>query len=178
MGRSLSAFPFRIPYPLYSISNYILYSFGRTDDWIRRFKSLVVSNLKSCEMVEKELISKAASEDRIKVAILDSGIDMTHISIRARKKRIKDIRTWTCGYSGAKAKGGDKSGHGTHIAGIILDLAPNVDIYIAQVTEGRELDDTRSISQVDVESYARNSQTNILTRNRRWNIRSRLGTWT
>ena len=31
----------------------------------------------------------------------------------------------------------DSSGHGTHIAGIILDLASNVELYIAQVTDSR-----------------------------------------
>ncbi|KAI9739332.1 MAG: hypothetical protein M1834_007545 [Cirrosporium novae-zelandiae] len=42
-------------------------------------------------------------------------------------------------------RGGDLSGHGTHIAGIILDLAPNVDIYNARVTKTRELDDIEQI---------------------------------
>jgi hypothetical protein len=83
------------------------------------------------------------------VAILDSGIDMENTDIDAQSDRIKNIRSWVDGKAGVEAKrGGDLSGHGTHIAGIILDLAPNVDIYIARVTKTRELDNTEQILKV------------------------------
>lgn len=74
---------------------------------------------------------------------------MENTDIDAQSDRIKSIRSWVGDNAGVEAKrGGDLSGHGTHIAGIILDLAPNVDIYIARVTKTRELDNTEQILKV------------------------------
>lgn len=114
------------------------HSCQQTDGWINRFKTLV-------SKVKPYTIDK----DRIKVAILDSGIDMENTDIDAQSDRIKSIRSWVDGKIGVEAKrGGDLSGHGTHIAGIILDLAPDVDLYIARVTKTSKLDDTEQIAKV------------------------------
>lgn len=90
---------------------------------------------------------------RIKVAILDSGIDLGNTDIDAQLDQIKDIRSWVDDKSGLKVHDGDSSGHGTHIAGIILDLAPNVDIYIAKVTKFRELENISQILEVKVQYF-------------------------
>jgi subtilisin family serine protease len=83
------------------------------------------------------------------VAVLDSGIDTDNSDIDAQSDRIMDIRSWVDGQTAVKTKRGeDVSGHGTHITGIILDLAPNVDLYIARVTKTRELPDTEQIVKV------------------------------
>lgn len=68
-------------------------------------------------------------ERRLRVAILDSGIDLTH-EVFLNDHRIKDKKSFLegCGVQ-------DTDGHGTHLAGLILSLTQNVDLYIAKVTD-------------------------------------------
>lgn len=68
---------------------------------------------------------------RIKVAILDTGADANHQDFQG-----KPIMEYKSFLNGGDARV-DPSGHGTHIAGIILDLTSNVELYIAQVTDTR-----------------------------------------
>lgn len=68
---------------------------------------------------------------RIKVAILDTGADANHQDFLG-----KPIMEYKSFLNGGDARV-DPSGHGTHIAGIILDLTSNVELYIAQVTDSR-----------------------------------------
>lgn len=72
---------------------------------------------------------------RVKIAILDTGIDLEHPDMEACEGRIKSVRSWVDGKNGEEedSAGGDESGHGTHTTGIILDVAPDADIYVARV---------------------------------------------
>jgi hypothetical protein len=54
----------------------------------------------------------------VKIAILDTGIDLDNDYIEVHRDRI----------------------HGTHIAGLLLDLIPNSEIYVAKVTDGGNTD--------------------------------------
>ncbi|PON28461.1 hypothetical protein TGAM01_v202955 [Trichoderma gamsii] len=73
---------------------------------------------------------------RIKVAILDTGLDRRHPFIQARNERIKDIRSWVNNLDGKQDPStGDVSGHGTHVADLLLDVAPDCDVYIARIAE-------------------------------------------
>lgn len=73
---------------------------------------------------------------RIKIAILDTGLDLGHPDLWARKGRIKDIRIWSNGCNGERnRKAGDSSGHGTHVTTLLLDIAPDCDVYIAKIAE-------------------------------------------
>jgi subtilisin family serine protease len=82
------------------------------------------------------------SDRRLKVAILDSGIDSSHPGF-AGEDRIKVKETWIGGDPGK-----DSSGHGTHVAGIILELTSNVDLYIGKVTESRRNRNKGQFSEV------------------------------
>ena len=76
---------------------------------------------------------------RIKVAILDTGLDIGHPRIQASRERILDCRSWLGGPDGAKmAAIDDPCGHGTHITGLLLDVAPDCDVYVAQIADSRE----------------------------------------
>lgn len=79
---------------------------------------------------------------RLRVAILDTGIDMNHHEIFG-DERIKELKSWT----GIPADE-DTSGHGTHIASTILSLTSNVDVFIAKITDNNVLEDTDRISEV------------------------------
>jgi hypothetical protein len=73
---------------------------------------------------------------RIKVAVLDTGLDVGHPDIEARAERIKDVRSWVNGLDGKQdRKAGDSCGHGTHVASLLLGVAPDCDIYIARIAE-------------------------------------------
>ncbi|KAI0439844.1 hypothetical protein F4803DRAFT_553624 [Xylaria telfairii] len=95
---------------------------------------------------------------RIRIAILDTGIDQGNGDIRglvdgindSRKKQklprmdwnpIKGIKSFT-GDDGV-----DEFGHGTHVAGLVLQTAPDADLYIAKVSCDKEFTDTGAIAQ-------------------------------
>lgn len=96
-------------------------------EWNREFKKLRMKK------------TSLQSESRIKVAILDTGADITN----------PDIRGNVCDHMSFIDDDAmvDRSGHGTHIAGIILDLTTNVDLYIGKVIESHESEDRRPIIQ-------------------------------
>ncbi|KAI9654675.1 MAG: hypothetical protein M1821_005882 [Bathelium mastoideum] len=74
----------------------------------------------------------------VRVAIIDSGVDESDqmISGAINKKRIIEQKDWTG--SGRD----DTHGHGTHVARLLLDLAPNAELYIAKISESKCLSDT------------------------------------
>lgn len=83
------------------------------------------------------------------MAILDTGLDMSHPSVKAREERIKDVRTWVEGLNGKEdRRAGDISGHGTHITNLLLDISPDCDVYVARIAERSEPISPAQIAQV------------------------------
>lgn len=83
-------------------------------------------------------------ERRLKVAVLDSGIDWKHIDLSVEdRSRIKEIVTFTHGDAEV-----DTSGHGTSIAATILRLTKNVDLYIGKIAETEEVSDGSAFIKV------------------------------
>ena len=73
----------------------------------------------------------------VKIAILDTGLDMDHDCIEAHAERIHG-KNWL---SKPRSKSlHDSHGHGTHITGIILDLIPHSELFVAKVTDGEATD--------------------------------------
>jgi subtilisin family serine protease len=95
------------------------------------------------------IASSKETGTRVKIAILDSGIDIKHRLIRPCRERIKDVRIWTGGHEGMEdLRSGDNVGHGTHVASIILSLVPYADVYIGKVTDSGEIDGASHIANV------------------------------
>lgn len=111
-----------------------------TDDWIEQYLQLVRKY--QVDKDEDQSQSGKQIHSRIRVAILDTGIDMDHPEIYD-DERIVGHKSWT----GTSAEQ-DASGHGTHIASTILKLTSNVDLFIAKITDNNVLEDTDRISEV------------------------------
>ena len=84
---------------------------------------------------------------RVTVAVLDTGIDLQHSSVKAyihtnRIKGRKDLLT--DGSDNVQ----DHCGHGTHVAASLLNLAPCADIYVARITKSLQLEKSEHIAQV------------------------------
>ncbi|KAL2673797.1 hypothetical protein Neosp_012241 [[Neocosmospora] mangrovei] len=73
----------------------------------------------------------------IKVAIIDSGIDLDDSWISGRSTQIVATRNWTGGETDDCA---DTCGHGTHITRLISKIAPAAEIYIAKVSKRKKFD--------------------------------------
>jgi len=82
---------------------------------------------------------------RVKVAILDSGIDYHHMHFRDKtsRDRIIDRQSWVDDQPES-----DSCGHGTHIAGTILSLVLNTDLYIGKITNSNTFDNVDAIVKV------------------------------
>jgi hypothetical protein len=106
------------------------------------YLSHAFSPLRSCHPAMVPL-----SPRPIRVAIIDSGLDMTDPIIRARTKQIKGKRNWT---TQNPDDCDDAHGHGTHVARLLATVAPTSDIYIAKISTGKQIDanNTDRIAQV------------------------------
>lgn len=72
-------------------------------------------------------------------AVLDTGIDLGHQISKYSRGRIRQF--WDALTDSSDPKNCvDKSGHGTHIVSIILRTATNADVYVARISESRDLD--------------------------------------
>ena len=94
---------------------------------------------------------------RVKIAILDTGVDLGHPFFQnatgehqqysPSKDRLRECRSFVHGEAGYC----DRAGHGTQCTALLMDLAPNADIYVGRISAGGR-------SQLDPEAVAKVSQ--------------------
>lgn len=107
--------------------------------------------IKNIQENTEKLFNDAPEDARkVKVAVLDTGIDATHEYIKKHWKRpilgARGCRLNDAGYldflttppSAEIVE--DVFGHGTHVAGIILQLAPDAELYVARVFRSGSFD--------------------------------------
>jgi len=104
----------------------------RTDKWTEGFQNLLI----------KHNIEARTGPNVIKVAIIDSGIEYNHLEVD--RSRIGDCKSWIKNSDATV----DEVGHGTHIAGIILQLTTNVELYIGKVTDTKKFKRRDLITEV------------------------------
>jgi len=87
-------------------------------------------------------------QKKIRIAIIDTGIDENDIIIETAMEegRIKARRGFMNNMDDYK----DCYGHGTHVARLLLELAPQAELYIAKVSNGKSINppDLNRISEV------------------------------
>lgn len=103
-------------------------------------------------------ITKSNGLRPVKIAILDTGIEVDNSSLQGVLDNIKDsrkasgFRDWRRGsiravQSFATSPGDERDvvGHGTHVAWLALKTALNVEVYIAKVSAGKQFDDNTAV---------------------------------
>jgi len=89
-------------------------------------------------------LSPPVREDRIRIAVLDTGIFTDDDNFfRGAKDRIRGY--WSPGQLGQANLNDcrDSYGHGTHVARILLEVAPFADIFIAKISENKHLEESK-----------------------------------
>jgi subtilisin family serine protease len=79
------------------------------------------------------------SSPRVKIAILDTGLDLTHPDMADESK---DGRLQYYDFVDNSATIKDLDGHGTHCTSILAKLAPNAEIFVARVFQKSRADDS------------------------------------
>ncbi|OBT80206.1 hypothetical protein VF21_00560 [Pseudogymnoascus sp. 05NY08] len=87
-------------------------------------------------------------ENRIKIAVLDTGIYMQDSTISQRKNSSRiTYQSFVTGDPNP-TEPSDDNGHGTHIAGLLLRVAPNARIYVAKISDKDKLDEHYDPEQI------------------------------
>lgn len=106
-----------------------------TDVSLSRLSDSFIRNWKE---TYQSLFKDTHNGKRVRVAVLDSGVDFPPYVWQAYEDRIKDMRSWTPGNDcGPLRNGEDDVGHGTHVTALLLHLAPSIDLYIARIAKAR-----------------------------------------
>ncbi|KAF7548546.1 hypothetical protein G7Z17_g6988 [Cylindrodendrum hubeiense] len=95
-------------------------------EWRSNYDNVYEKFITSC-------ISSSPSPSAVKIAILDTGIDRDNVAFEAREENIKGRFNWH--NEEFKKRVPDRNGHGTFNASLLLDYAPDADLYIAKIVD-------------------------------------------
>ncbi|CAH0019890.1 unnamed protein product [Clonostachys rhizophaga] len=113
----------------------------------------------------------------VKIAVLDTGVDLEHedftkparrrtkigrkrakgIPEKTQRERIVAARNFV-GEPGEENDVTDEFGHGTHIAGLIMAVAPRAELYIAKVSTGKEISEAQQTAKASTKAAKRKSR--------------------
>lgn len=95
--------------------------------------------------------TQGLSSNRVKIAVLDTGIDEEHPYIFARDERVVERYNWLAETRRRNVTDvtdvRDNNGHGTFVTGLLLDHAPGADLYVAKISENGTPAPPRLISE-------------------------------
>ncbi|KAH7308885.1 hypothetical protein B0I35DRAFT_88127 [Stachybotrys elegans] len=84
-------------------------------------------------VTHRNTVSGGDSPRRIRIAVIDTGIDFNHAGIMEAKEQGRMKEEWCQSWVGADAKDEDNELHGTNCAYLLHKAAPEADIYVAKV---------------------------------------------
>ncbi|KAK1252176.1 hypothetical protein MKX08_003363 [Trichoderma sp. CBMAI-0020] len=84
--------------------------------------------------VYNRMIGDNLSTAPVRIAVLDTGLDRSHHDFEAQERRIQGAKlfSYDCQQEDDVF---DCCGHGTHVAGLLLDFAPDAELYIAKISD-------------------------------------------
>ncbi|KFZ13581.1 hypothetical protein V502_06536 [Pseudogymnoascus sp. VKM F-4520 (FW-2644)] len=86
-------------------------------------------------------------KDRVRIAVLDTGICMDDNFIHLKENRTRiTYQSFVTGDPNPTVPS-DLVGHGTHVAGLLLQVAQNADIYVAKISDKDGLHDPQEIAK-------------------------------
>lgn len=88
------------------------------------------------------------SEDRIRVAILDTGVKVEHDSLQAAWLRRQINYRNFCADGLDSQFPVDTNGHGTHVTSLLLSTATHVDVYMARISEDGKQYRSKEVTEV------------------------------
>lgn len=80
------------------------------------------------------MIGDNLSAAPVRIAVLDTGLDRSHPDFEAQEGRIRGTKSFI---SDCRQEDDvfDCCGHGTHVAGLLLDFAPDAELCIAKTSD-------------------------------------------
>ena len=112
------------------------------DNWVNTLKNEIHTRL---------LLNRNTAR-RIRIAVLDTGLQLSKKAKVTFSKRLPVCRSWlepTYFPNGDLNSGDiDTDGHGTHATGLLLTTAPYADVFVARVFESRHEKQGAGISQI------------------------------
>jgi subtilisin family serine protease len=111
------------------------------DAWIAELKSTVHTYIDRPSKYPRRIPA-------VKIAALDTGIDLKHPFINGalKSKRIQVARSFVNNDDSPE----DSFGHGTHVTKLILDVAPDAELYIAKVAKEGNIPPDHNIAKVSL----------------------------
>ncbi|KAG4438864.1 hypothetical protein IFR05_005653 [Cadophora sp. M221] len=128
---------------------------SQVDKWFDILHQRVVQPLKEIDVSRGTAIPSCKvfkRSGRIRVAVLDTGLDLPEEAEWAYEDRIGGQRSWLSenerlGQILQKDQG-DYDGHGTHATSLLLQVAPDVEIFVAQVFKDHKETSGKTMSKV------------------------------
>lgn len=121
------------------------------------------------EYLEKRVLgildASPPSHEPVKIAILDTGVDMTHPLYRLEEIRDRIKRQdFTEPASGDIPRSEDDiDGHGTHISHVLLRVAPYAELYVGKVLQSSKEQDPNMAEHVAQVAFSFSSARFLVT---------------
>ncbi|KAH7388945.1 peptidase S8/S53 domain-containing protein [Cadophora sp. MPI-SDFR-AT-0126] len=98
--------------------------------------------------------------DCVKIAVLDTGIDTTENCIKGavKQQRVKVVKSFVAGDTSAD----DDFGHGTHVASLLLKVAPRAKVFVLKIAKTDEILSIKSITEA-IDYAANELRVDIIT---------------
>jgi len=129
----------------------LIVAHSNPDTWLQRLNEFVHPCLETKKTTAERALNPRTQiitrNGRVRIAILDTGLELPRSAMNIYKGRIMDFKDWVAGGKDANSWV-DSDGHGTHSAGLILKVAPEAELYVARVFEKQDSDCDLKASKV------------------------------